>query len=84
MDLSYATIPNSDGAMVRIYREPLNGHLERYDDGVKNSYGHGELFLDGVFMVMDENNNSPGSEDDTKSIWRSFHKLNSSEEERDI
>ena len=38
MDLSYATIPNSDGAMVRIYREIFyDGHLERYEDGVNNS-----------------------------------------------
>ena len=69
MDLSYATIPNSDGAMVRIYYEPFyDGHLEWYEYGVKNSYGQGELFPDGVFMVMEEDNSSSGSEDDTKSI----------------
>ena len=40
--------------MVRIYCEPFyDGHLERYEDGVKNSYGQGELFPDGVFMVME-------------------------------
>ena len=52
MDLSYTTIPNFDGSIVRIYREPLyEGHLERYEDGVKNSYVHGQLFLDGVSNI---------------------------------
>ena len=69
MDLSYATIPNSNGAMVRIYHEPFyDGHLDRYEDGVMNSYGQGELFPDGVFMVMEGGNNSARSEDDIESI----------------
>ena len=85
MDLSYATIPNSDRAMVRIYHEPFyDGHLERYEEGVKNSYGQVELFPDGVFMVMDGGNSSPRSEDTTESICRSFREPDSSEEERDL
>ena len=71
MDLSYAIIPNSDGDMVRIHCDPFyDGHLEWYEDRVKNSCVHGELFLDGMFMVMEGDNNSPRSQDDTTSIWR--------------
>ena len=58
--------------MVRIYRGPFyDGHLERYEYGVKNSYEKSELFPNGMFMVMERDNNSPRSEEDTESIWRS-------------
>ena len=80
MELSYTTIPNSDGKMVRIYQEPFyDGHLERYEDDIKNSNCHGDLFPNDVFTVMEGDNNSPRSEDDTNSIWSSFHELDSSE-----
>ena len=82
MDLSYTTIPNSDGSLVRVYREPFyDGHLESYEDGIKNTYGEGELLPEGIFMVMGSHNE--GSSTGREEIWRSFGYDSSSEEERE-
>ena len=57
MDLSYAIIPNYDRSLVRVYREPFyDGHLKSYEDGIRNTYGKGELLLEGIFMVMGSHN----------------------------
>lgn len=76
------TIPNSDGSLVRIYWEPFyDGHLESYEDGVRNTYGEGDLLPEGIFMVMGSHNKdySIGREE----IWRSFGDDDSSEEENE-
>ena len=40
MDLSYICVPNSDGALIRIKREPCyEKHLETFEEGIKNTYG---------------------------------------------
>ena len=40
MDLSYLCVPNSDGALIRINREPCyEKHLETFEEGIKNTYG---------------------------------------------
>ena len=39
MDLSYLCVPNSDGALIRINREPCyEKHLETFEEGIKNTY----------------------------------------------
>ena len=39
MDLSYICVPNSDGALIRINREPCyDKHLETFEEGIKNTY----------------------------------------------
>ena len=51
MDLSYTSIPNSDGVLVRVYREPFyEGHFERLEYGMRQTYREGELYLEGVYM----------------------------------
>ena len=53
MDLYYAIVPNFVGVMVRIYREPFyDGNLEKYEYGVRNSFGNNKLSPRGVFTVM--------------------------------
>ena len=71
MDLLYATIPISDGSLVRVYREPFyDGHLESYEDGIRNIYGEGKLLPEGIFMVMGSHNE--GSSIGREEIWTSF------------
>ena len=66
MDLSYTNIHNFYRAMERIYREHFyGGHLEWCEREVKNSYGQGELFPDGEFMVMEGGSSSSRSQKDT-------------------
>ena len=55
MDLSYACIPNSNGNLVRICREPfIDGYLETYEDGLKNTYGEGSLSVERINLVNDD------------------------------
>ena len=55
MDLSYACIPNFDGNLVRICREPfIDSDLETYEDGLKNTYGEGSLSVERINMVRED------------------------------
>ena len=57
MDLSYACIPNSDGNLIRVCREPfIDGYLETYKDGLKTTYGKGTLGVERINMVKDDEN----------------------------
>ena len=41
MDLLYLCVPNSDGALIMINREPCyEKHLETFEEGIKNAYGN--------------------------------------------
>ena len=60
MDLSYACIPNSDGNLIRICREPfIDGYLETYEDGLNNTYGKGTLGVERINLVEDNNDYTP-------------------------
>ena len=52
IDLSYACIPNSDGNLVRICREPfIDEYLETSEDGLKNTYGEAILSAEKINLV---------------------------------
>ena len=60
MDLSYACIPNSDGNLIRVCREPfIYGYLETYKDGLKNTCGKGTLGVERIKLVRDDENYPP-------------------------
>ena len=60
MDLSYACIPNSDGNLVRICREPfIDEYLETSEDGLKNTYGEGSLSVERINLVNDDEDYPP-------------------------
>ena len=55
MDLSYACIPNSDGNLIRVCREPfIDGYLETYEDELKNTYAKGTLGVERIKMVRED------------------------------
>ena len=56
MDLSYLCVPNSDGALIRINREPCyEKHLETFEEGIKNTYGEELLNNAKAHFVEDAN-----------------------------
>ena len=56
MDLSYLCVPNSDGALIRINREPCyKKHLETFEEGIKNTYGEELLNNAKAHFVEDAN-----------------------------
>ena len=58
MDLLYACIPNSNENMIRICREPfIDGYLETYEDGLKNTYGKDTLGGKRINMARAATNN---------------------------
>ena len=55
MDLSYLCVPNSDGALIRINKEPCyEKHLETFEEGIKNTYGEELLNNAKADIVEDE------------------------------
>ena len=56
MDLSYLCVANSDGALIRINREPCyEKHLETFEEGLKNTYGEELLNNAKAHFVEDAN-----------------------------
>ena len=56
MELSYLCVPNSDGALIRINREPCyEKHLETFEEGIKNTYGEELLNNAKAHIVEDAN-----------------------------
>ena len=57
MDLSYACIPIYHENLIRVCREPfIDGYLETYEYGLKNTYGKGTLGVGKINMVRDDEN----------------------------
>ena len=55
MGLSYTCIPNSNGNLIRIFREPfISGYLETYEDGLKNTYGKETLGIERINVAKKE------------------------------
>ena len=60
MDLSYARIPNSDGNLIRICREPfIDGYLETYEDEIENTYGKDTLSVERINKARKEDDYMP-------------------------
>ena len=55
MDLYYACIPNSNGNLIRICRDPfIDGYFETYEDGMKNTYGKDTLGVERINLAREE------------------------------
>ena len=63
MNLSYLCVPNSNGALIRVNREPCyEKHLETFEEGIKNTYGE-ELL----------NNAKAHFVEDANKVWKYRH-----------
>ena len=60
MDLSYTCKPNSNENLIIICMEPfIDGYLETYEDGMKNTYGKGTLGVERINMASKDDDYTP-------------------------
>ena len=83
MDLSYLCVPNFDGALIRINREPCyEKHLETFEEGIKNTYG--DELLNNVKANIVEAENEVWEYGQPENMFRAMEDSNSSFEKNHI